>query len=90
MLKQVRPSDRPDNRQSQEEELIEDRQETRPDYQAVRDSEALRRSADRILKSLTTGRGRIAPSAPQYKTATKVLDRFITEIQADAKTPPKA
>lgn len=78
------------NRQQPPEELIEeDRQiipEARPDYQTIRDSEALRRSADRVLKSMITGRGRIAPSAPQYKSAVKVLDRFIAEIQGDAKT----
>ncbi|MCW5319349.1 hypothetical protein GTQ43_39020 [Nostoc sp. KVJ3] len=56
----------------------DDRQETTPpDYQTIR---------DRILKSLITGRGRIATSAPQYKSAVKALDRFIAEIQGDAKT----
>ena len=66
------------------EELIEDipeiKPEIKPNYQAVR---------DRILKSLTTGRGRIAPSAPQYKSAVKALDRFISEIETDPKVPPK-
>ncbi|MBN3945380.1 MAG: hypothetical protein HWQ38_02345 [Nostoc sp. NMS7] len=74
---------RQDDRQSATEEdrqvVEEARPETRPDYQEMR---------DRVLKSLTTGRGRIAPSAPQYKSAVKVLDRFITEIQGDTKTPP--
>ncbi|MEH2131659.1 MAG: hypothetical protein V7K86_13685 [Nostoc sp.] len=76
---------RQDDGQPAPEELIEDipetRPEVRPDYQAVR---------DRVLRSLTTGRGRIAPSAPQYRAASRALDRFISEIEADAKTPPKA
>lgn len=58
----------------------ENRPIARPDYQAVR---------DRVLKTFTTGRGRIAPSAPQYKSAVKALDRFIAEIQADPKVPPE-
>ncbi|MEH2321011.1 hypothetical protein [Nostoc sp.] len=86
LLAQFRPSDRQENRQPPPAELIEEdrqvipeaRQETSPpDYQTIR---------DRVLKSLITGRGRIAPSAPQYKSAVKVLDRFIAEIQGDAKT----
>ncbi|MEH2293443.1 hypothetical protein [Nostoc sp.] len=73
MLEQFRQEDR----QQPPEELIEirpeDRQETRPpDYQAVR---------DRVLKTFTTGRGRIASTSPQYKSAAKALDRFIAEIE---------
>lgn len=55
---------RRDDRQSPPEEdrqvSEEARPDARPDYQAIRDS---------VLKSLTTGRGRIAPSAPQYKSS---------------------
>ncbi|MHC5779899.1 hypothetical protein, partial [Nostoc sp.] len=67
---------RPNDRQPPPEELIEDRQvieedrpETKPDYQAIR---------DRILRSLRT---RVATTSPQYKAATKVLDRFIAELE---------
>ncbi len=35
---------------------------------------------DRVLKSLTIGRGRIATTSPQYKTAIKALDKFIDEL----------
>lgn len=41
------------------------------DYEAIR---------DRVLKSLTTGRGSFASTSPQYKAAAKVLDRFIAEL----------
>ncbi|MHC5725592.1 MAG: hypothetical protein ACYT04_32465 [Nostoc sp.] len=54
--------------------------EIRPDCQAIRDSEALRRSADRVLKSLTTGRGSFASTSPQYRAASRALDRFIAQI----------
>ncbi|MEH2321892.1 hypothetical protein [Nostoc sp.] len=52
-----------DDRQQPSEELIEispatrpdDRQETSPpDYQTIRDSEALRRSADRVLTNVSS------------------------------------
>lgn len=43
-----------------------------PDLQSVR---------DQILKSLITGKGKVATTSPQYKTAAKVLDRFIQSVQ---------
>jgi hypothetical protein len=77
LLAEIRSDSRQGDRQQPLEELIEENrqiiEEVRPDYQAVR---------DRILKSLTTGRARIAPSAPQYKSAAKALHKFIAEIQA--------
>jgi len=50
-----------------------------PDYKAVR---------DRILKSLT-GRGRIATTSPQYKTAVKALDKFIEELNKEKSASPE-
>lgn len=79
LLAEIRQEDRQPPPKENRQVPPETRPEDRPDYQAVR---------DRILKSLTTGRGRIATSAPQYKSAVKVLDRFISEIQGDTKTPP--
>lgn len=72
LLEQIRPSDRQLHLEEDRQVVEETRPDTRPDYQIIR---------DRILKSLTTGRGRIAPSAPQYKSAVKALDRFIAEIE---------
>ncbi|MEH2131749.1 MAG: hypothetical protein V7K86_14175 [Nostoc sp.] len=70
---------RQNDRQPAPEELIEDipetRPDSRPDYQAVR---------DRILRSL---RSKVASTSPQFKTATKVLDKFISELEADANPP---
>ena len=43
-----------------------------PDYEAVR---------DRILKTLTSGKGKVASTSPQYKTAARALDRFILELR---------
>ena len=43
-----------------------------PDLQSVR---------NQILKSLIIGKGKVATTSPQYKTAAKVLDRFIQEVQ---------
>jgi len=43
-----------------------------PDYEAVR---------DRVLKSLTSGKGKVASTSPQFKTAAKALDRFILELR---------
>ena len=36
---------------------------------------------DRILKSLTSGKGKVASTSPQYKTAARALDRFIEELR---------
>ncbi len=69
---------RQDDRQLPIEELIEDIPETRPDYQAIRDS---------VLKSLTTGRGSFASTSPQFRAASRALDQFIAQIQADANPP---
>ncbi len=51
-----------------------------PDYEVVR---------DRILKTLTSGKGKVASTSPQYKTAARALDRFIEELResAPASTP---
>jgi len=45
-----------------------------PDYKVVR---------DRVLKSLTSGRGKLATTSPQYKTAVKALDKFIEELNTE-------
>ncbi len=45
------------------------------DLEALRDSEALLRSADRILLELKLGK-----QAPSYKAAQKALNRFIAEL----------
>lgn len=79
LLAEIRQEDRQPPPEENRQVPPETRPEDRPDYQAVR---------DRILRSLTTVRGRIAPSAPQYKSAVKLLNRFIAEIQGDTKTPP--
>ena len=44
---------------------------------------------DRILKSLTVGKGKVASTSPQYKTAARALDRFILELResTSASTP---
>jgi hypothetical protein len=49
------------------------------DLEALRDSEALRRSADRILLDLKLGK-----QAPGYKAAQKALNRFIAELASPA------
>jgi len=36
---------------------------------------------DRVLKSLTSGKGKVASTSPQFKTAAKALDRFILELR---------
>ena len=46
----------------------------KPDLFALRDN---------ILKSLTSGRGKIGTFSPQYKTAVKVLDKFIEELNKE-------
>lgn len=38
--------------------------------------------------SLTTGKGSFASTSPQYRAASRALDRFIAQIEADAKVPP--
>jgi hypothetical protein len=45
------------------------------DLEELRDSEALRRSADRILKSLKLG-----TQAPAYKAVRRALDQFIKDL----------
>ena len=47
-----------------------------PDYLAVRDS---------VLKSLTSGKGKIATTSPQYRTTSKALDKFIASISGVSK-----
>ena len=42
-----------------------------PDYQAMR---------DRILRSLVSGRGKVGTFSPQYRFASKALDKFIEEL----------
>ena len=51
-----------------------------PDYEAVR---------DRVLRTLTSGKGKIATTSPQYKAAARALDRFILELREStpASTP---
>ena len=44
---------------------------------------------DRVLKTLTSGKGKVATTSPQYKTAARALDRFILELREStpASTP---
>ena len=51
------------------------------DYEAVR---------DRILKTLTSGKGKVATTSPQYKTAARALDRFILELRESTPTSTPA
>ncbi|QFS50873.1 hypothetical protein [Nostoc sphaeroides] len=83
LLVQVRQYDRqppPEKDRQVREESRQDSEEikpeARPDYQELR---------DRILRSLTTGRGSFASTSPQYRAASKALDRFIAEIEVDLK-----
>ena len=55
-----------------------------PDYEAVRDKRSLLAARDRILKTLTSGKGKVASTSPQYKTAARALDRFILELRESA------
>ena len=48
-----------------------------PDYEAVR---------DRVLRTLTSGKGKVATTSPQYKTAARALDRFILELRESTPT----
>ncbi|WP_341532178.1 hypothetical protein WKK05_40165 (plasmid) [Nostoc sp. UHCC 0302] len=73
---------RQNDRQPPTEEIIEDRQvieedrpETKPNYQVIR---------DRILKSL---RAKVATSSPQFRAASRALDRFISELEAEPNPP---
>ena len=60
-----------------------------PDYEAVRDKQSLLAARDRVLRTLTSGKGKVATTSPQYKTAARALDRFILELResAPASTP---
>lgn len=77
LIEQLRSDNEALVHQNQElqQELSNAATQSPPDYKAVR---------DRILKSLLSGRGRIATTSPQYKTAVKTLDRFIEELQKSA------
>ncbi|MBO3463397.1 hypothetical protein G7B40_040950 [Aetokthonos hydrillicola Thurmond2011] len=46
-------------------------------YEAVR---------SRILKTLLTGKSKVATTSPQYKTASRALDNFIKELK-ESSTP---
>jgi len=54
---------------------------TLADYLLVRDQPFLLAVRDRVLKSLTSGKGKVASTSPQFKTAAKALDRFILELR---------
>lgn len=77
LLAEFRRNDRPENRQPPPEEDRQVIEETRPDYKEIR---------DRILRSL---RAKVATTSPQFKTATKVLDTFIAQIEAEPNSPQK-
>ena len=36
---------------------------------------------DRVLRTLTSGKGKVATTSPQYKAAARALDRFILELR---------
>ena len=46
----------------------------KPDYFALREN---------VLKTLTTGRGKVGIFSPQYKTAVKVLNNFIEQLNKE-------
>ena len=82
---------------SQIEALLVENQELREKLsnrrkQAATPLPSLQALRSRILKSLTEGRAKVATTSPQYKTAAKVLDKFIAEITSatPASTPPSA
>lgn len=52
-----------------------------PDLYLMRDS---------VLKSLTVGKGKVATTSPQYKTAARALDRFISELRESTPTSTPA
>ena len=58
-----------------QEEMTEHSWAQLPEKEVVRDSEALQRSADRILASLQLG-----TQAQGYKVAKRALDRFIKAL----------
>ncbi|MGI2908355.1 hypothetical protein [Tolypothrix sp. VBCCA 56010] len=45
---------------------------------------------EKILESLTTGRGKVGTFSPQYKTAVKVLDRFVEKLNTEKSASPSA
>lgn len=45
---------------------------------------------DRVLKTLTSGKGKVATTSPQYKTAARALDKFISELRESAPTSTPA
>ncbi len=77
LLAEFRRNDRQPPLEEHRQVVEEVRPETRLDYQEVR---------DRILRSL---RSRVATTSPQYKTATKVLDKFISELEGEPNPPQK-
>ena len=79
--------------QSENESLLQQNQELQQELSNVAalstqlpDLSTLRSS---VLKSLITGKGKVATTSPQYKTAARALDRFIDELQKStpASTP---
>lgn len=77
LLAQFRRDDRQSAPEEDRQVIEEARPDARPDYKEIR---------DRILKSL---RARVATTSPQYKASARVLDKFISELEADAKVAPK-
>jgi len=55
----------------------------------VRDKLSLLAARERIPKPLTSGKGKVATTSPQYKTAARALAKFILELRefAQASTP---
>lgn len=45
------------------------------------DEATLQQMRDRVLKTLTAGKGKVATTSPQYKAAAKALDRFVDELR---------
>lgn len=76
LLTQFRQNDRQPQPEEDRQVAEEVRPEARLDYQEIR---------DRVLRSLTTGRGSFASTSPQYRAASKSLDWFIAQIEADLK-----
>lgn len=77
LLAQFRQNDRQPPPEENRQVIEETRPDARPDYKEIR---------DRILRSL---KARVATTSPQYKTATKVLDTFIAQIEAEPNSPQK-
>ena len=78
--------------QRENESLLQQNQELQSELNNLSQAPAieprdLQLVRDLVLKTLTSGKGKVATTSPQYKTAAKVLDRFIGELQKSTVNP---